>query len=97
MSVSSESRKGDRIYVIEGFIAKIVTDNKGHFDLLRSNELDIGDTVVFLDWSLETVGDELEIFIHYVDNNGEELKAKETYFVTEDVWNNLRAYFTSLN
>ncbi|WP_336776828.1 hypothetical protein [Paenibacillus sp. MMO-58] len=97
MSVSSESRKGDRIYVIEGFISNVVTDDDGELDLTRSDELAIGDTVVYLDWSLDTVGDNLEIFIHYVDNKGQELKARENYFVIEDVWNNLRTYFTNLN
>lgn len=96
MSVSSESRKGDRIYVIEGFLAKPFIDDDGLLDSSKSKELDTGDSVTFLDWSLEAVRDNLEYFIHYTDNTGEELKAVESYFVTEEVWNGLRDYFTKI-
>ncbi|CAM3615551.1 hypothetical protein PALU110988_30365 [Paenibacillus lupini] len=97
MSVSNECRKGDSIYVIESFISKVVLDNDKCIDLSRSKTLNVGDRVVYLDWSLKSVGDNLFYIIEYRDQFGEELEATETYFVSEEVWSNLERYFEERN
>lgn len=58
MSVSSECRSGDEIYVIEGFVSKVVFTNEELMDTENSLELKIGDKVIYLDWfnkKMETI------------------------------------------
>ncbi|MFD0675601.1 MULTISPECIES: hypothetical protein [unclassified Paenibacillus] len=93
MSVSTECRKGDLIYVIDGFIAKTSIDENSNFDKPHLKELKVGEFVYFLDWTNKQIGDNFYSIIRYKDKSGEELEAVETYFVTEDVWNGLREYF----
>jgi len=93
MSVSSECRLGDEIYVIDGFVSKVVFTNEELMDTENSLELDIGDKVIYLDWFNKNIGDNLYKFIRYRDKNGNDLEAVETFFVTKEVWNRLEEYF----
>lgn len=94
MSVSDESLIGDLIYVIEGFIAKIVVDNEGSFDVENSIELEVGNAVIYQDWYYDKRDENISIMIKYKRPDSEECwSAVETYFVTEDVWIGLKKYF----
>ncbi|MFX3634246.1 MAG: hypothetical protein ACE3L7_17070 [Candidatus Pristimantibacillus sp.] len=94
MSVSHDCLIGDTIYVIEGFIAKPIFDEEDNFDITNSYELEVGDTVEYVDWYNEYIGDKLFTTIKYKYKlTGEILSAVETYFVTEEVWNELDLYF----
>ena len=97
LSVSTECRTGDRIFIIEGFISKLFYDDEGNFDISQSKELTIGDSVCFIEHFDKQIGDNQFTMIRYMDNTGEDLEAVETYFVTEDVWNNLMKYFSNKN
>lgn len=95
MSVSDESLNGDLIYVIEGFIAQIVVDSEGSFDVENSVELEVGNAVIYQDWFYDKRDDNISIMIKYKRTDNEECwSAIETYFVTEDVWIGLKKYFT---
>lgn len=96
MSVSSECRSGDSIYVIEGFISMDKFDNRGYLDVENSLEQKIGDRVTYLDWFNNYIGDNLYTMIKFRDIHGNEIEAVETYFVTEEVWNGLSQYFMSV-
>lgn len=93
MSVSVECIQGDRIFVIEDFLSKTKLNEDHEIDMEQSKELTIGDFVYYQDWSLESIGTNTFTVIKFIDSCGEELEAVESYFVTEEVWNNLKEYF----
>jgi hypothetical protein len=95
LSVSSECRSGDSIYIIEGFISKTNFDNQGLVDIENSLEQQIGNKVIYLDWFNKNIGDNLYTMIKYKDSYDIEIEAVETYFVTEKVWNGLEKHFNN--
>lgn len=94
MSVSHDCLAGDKIYVIEGFVAKLMFDEEENFDITNSIKLEVGEAVEYVDWYDEHVGDNIFKKIKYKYHLSEEiLSAVESYFVTEEVWNGLIDYF----
>lgn len=94
MSVYHDCNPGDKIYVIQGFVAKPYIDESGHFLSEKSIELDIGDSVEYIDWNDKYIGDNLIRIVSYkLNDTGELLEAAETFFVTEEVWEELIEYF----
>jgi hypothetical protein len=92
MSVSSECKHGDSIYIIESFIEPTI-DKNGLLDMQNSIEHKVGEKVIYLNWYYKNIGDNQGIFIKFQDETKGIFSAAETYFVTEDVWNGLRDYF----
>ncbi|WP_141505292.1 hypothetical protein [Paenibacillus luteus] len=94
MSVYHDCKPGDKIYVIQGFVAKSYIDESGLFSSEKSIELDIGDTVQYIDWNDKYTGDNMIRMVSYIlYETGELLEAAETFFVTEEVWEELSEYF----
>jgi hypothetical protein len=94
MSVTSECLTGDLIYVIEGFIAHTEFDSEGNLDLENSIELEVGDTVIYQDWFYRKLDDNILIMVKYkLADQDLYWSAIESYFVTEEVWNELRKFF----
>lgn len=95
MSVSWECKIGenDNIYFIDNCFIEATIDENGVFDEENSINFKIGDKVYFLDWFYEMVGDNGNIMIKFKDELGRVFSADESFFVTEDVWEDLKAYF----
>lgn len=89
----SKIGENDNIYFIDNCCIKAVIDENGVFDEENSIEFKIGDMVYFLDWFYEMVGNNQYIMIKFKDELGRVFSANELFFVTEDVWEGLRAYF----
>jgi hypothetical protein len=97
MSITNECKAGvnDIIYFIDNCCAELVTDENGIYDEEKSLEYLIGDKVCYLDWYNKTVGDNIFTMIKFKDEKGRINSAVESYFVTEDVWDGLRNYFSA--
>ena len=95
MSVSWECKAGrnDIIYFIDNCIDTAVYDANGKLDEENTTEYKVGDKVHFLDWDYEMIGDNEYTIIKFKDGTGKISSANETFLVTEDVWEGLKAYF----
>ncbi|MFM1652566.1 hypothetical protein ACI7RC_10765 [Brevibacillus sp. B_LB10_24] len=92
MSISSECRKGDNIFVIEAFVTELVLQENSIIDEEKTKEYHVGKKLTYLDRSYGK-GDNKDILIKFQDENGCVSSAVETYFVTENVWRGLLEYF----
>lgn len=99
MSVSVECKVGanDNIYFIDNCCIEAIIDDKGMFDEEKSIAYFVGNRVYFLDWYEEMVGENRVTKIKFRDEIGRIYSAVESYFVTEDVWEGLKKYYSSLN
>jgi len=97
MSVSDECKAGvnDVIYFTEDCCAGVAIDKDGKWDVERSTFFRVGDKVYFLDWFENKQDTYSNTMIKFKAENGKVYSALEAFFVTEDVWEGLKDYFST--